>query len=129
MAAYSVVDKAGVARVPPDVYIYFMFVLTALFLLPAQLTRGRAGIAGLRLGEWRGLLRVAAGGVCMMGAYWLLLYAMRESKVSDVVEAREVSVVIGAALGVFVLKEGGARRKLSGAAIVAAGLVLLAVSK
>ncbi len=129
VAAYSVVDKAGVARVPPDVYIYFMFVCTALFLLPAQLARGRADLAGLRLGEWKGLLRVAASGVCMMGAYGLVLYAMRQSKVSYVVAAREVSVVIGAALGVFVLKEGGARRKLSGAALVAAGLVLLVVSK
>jgi uncharacterized membrane protein len=128
-ATYSVVDKAGVTRVPPDVYIYLMFLCTALFLLPAELTRGREALAGLRLGERKGLLRAAAGGVCMMGAYGLVLYAMRLSMVSYVVAAQEVSVVIGAALGVFVLKEGGGRQKLSGAALVVAGLVLLAISK
>ncbi|MFC1491380.1 EamA family transporter [Nitrospinota bacterium] len=128
-AAYSVVDKAGVARVSPDVYIYFMFILTALFNLPLQLTRGRASFAGLPLSETRFLFRAAAAGFCMMGAYGLVLFAMQLSKVSYVVAAREVSVIIGSALGVFVLKEGGARQKLAGASLVAAGLVLLAISK
>lgn len=128
-AVYSVVDKAGVARVSPDIYIYLMFVLTALINLPLQFRQTRAGFAVLRLGGARSLFRIATTGAGMMGAYGLVLLAMTMSRVSYVVAAREVSVVIGTGLGVFILKEGGARRKLAGAAAVAAGLVLLALSK
>lgn len=128
-AAYSVVDKAGVARVSPDIYIYLMFILTALFNLPLQFRKPRAGFSALQLGKAVSLFRITATGAGMIGAYGLVLLAMTMSKVSYVVAAREVSVVIGAALGVFVLKEGGARRKLAGAAAVAVGIVLLALSK
>jgi drug/metabolite transporter (DMT)-like permease len=123
------VDKAGVTLVAPEIYIYLMFALTALFNLPLQLTRGRVDFSGLPLREPKTLLRIAAGGFCMMAAYGLVLFAMRMSKVSYVVAAREVSVIIGAGLGVFALGEGGARRKLSGAALIAAGLVIFALAK
>ncbi|MEK6710122.1 MAG: EamA family transporter [Nitrospinota bacterium] len=128
-SVYSVVDKAGVARVAPEAYIYFMFLLSALFLAPWVLTgeRGKSVRALAREpGAW---LRIAGGGLCTMGSYLLILFAMRMSKVSYVVAAREVSVVLGAALGVFVLKEGEGGRKLAGAGLVAAGLALLALAK
>jgi uncharacterized membrane protein len=128
-SVYSVVDKAGVARVAPEAYIYFMFLLSALFLAPWALTgeRGKSVRTLARVpGAW---LRIAGGGLCTMGSYLLILFAMRMSKVSYVVPAREVSVVLGAALGVFVLKEGGAERKMAGAGLVAAGLIFLALAK
>ena len=128
-SVYSVVDKAGVARVAPEAYIYFMFLLSALFLAPWVLTgeRGRSVRALAREpGAW---LRIAGGGLCTMGSYLLILFAMRMSKVSYVVPAREVGVLVGAALGVFVLKEEGGRRKLAGAVLIAAGLAMLALAR
>ncbi|MEE9275770.1 MAG: EamA family transporter [bacterium] len=128
-ALYSVVDKAGVSRVSPEIYIYLMFILTLLLTAPYSLGGGRAEkiLALFRSGP--SLLRIGAGGLATMGAYGLVLFAMRMSKVSYVVAAREVSVVLGAALGVFVLKEGGVRQKMAGAAFIAAGIVLLALSR
>ncbi|MBT3352036.1 MAG: EamA family transporter [Nitrospinaceae bacterium] len=124
---YSVVDKAGVTLAPPEIYIYLMFTLTALLNLSLQLTKERVNLKTLHLGDPKTLLRAATGGFCMMGAYGLVLFAMRMSQVSYVVAAREVSVLIGAALGVFILKEGGKRQKMIGAGLVAAGLVIFAL--
>ena len=64
-----------------------------------------------------------------MGSYGLILFAMQLSKVSYIVAARGVSVILAAGLGVFILKEGGGRQKLIGAGLVAAGLALLTVSR
>jgi drug/metabolite transporter (DMT)-like permease len=128
-AVYSVVDKAGVARVSPEIYIYLMFFLTSLFLAPYHLRNGSTRLARAGYRDGRTLFRVLLGGVFTMGAYGLVLFAMRMSKVSYVVAAREVSVILGAGLGVFVLKEGGKRQKLMGAGLVAAGLALLTLSR
>ncbi len=128
-ALYSVVDKVGVSRVSPDIYIYLMFALTILILAPFFLTGARAAMVRSIVRDRRLLLNVLAGGVLMMGSYGLLLFALRMSKVSYVVAARGMSVILAAGLGVFILKEGGARPKLLGAGLVAAGLVLLTLSK
>ncbi len=128
-ALYSVVDKVGVSRVSPDIYIYLMFVLTILILAPYYLTGARAAFVRPIFRDGKLLLNVLAGGAFMMGSYALILYAMRMSKVSYVVAARGVSVVIAAGLGVFFLNEGGGRQKLIGGALVAAGLVLLTLSR
>jgi drug/metabolite transporter (DMT)-like permease len=128
-ALYSVVDKVGVSRVSPDIYIYLMFALTVLILAPRYLAGNRLARTRATVRDGKTALNVLAGGVFMMGSYGLLLFALRMSKVSYVVAARGVSVILAAGLGVFILKEGGGRQKLIGAGLVAAGLVLLTLSK
>ncbi len=128
-ALYSVVDKVGVTRVSPDIYIYLMFVLTILLLAPYYLTGARAAQTRGIVRDRKRLLNVLAGGALMMGSYALLLFALTMSKVSYVVAARGVSVILAAGLGVFILKEGGRRQKLIGAGLVVAGIVLLTLSK
>lgn len=128
-ALYSVVDKVGVSRVSPDIYIYFMFVLTVLILAPCYLAGDRLARTRATFGDGKSVLNVLAGGAFMMGSYGLLLFALRMSKVSYVVAARGMSVILAAGLGIFILKEGGARQKLIGAGLVAAGLILLTLSK
>lgn len=128
-ALYSVVDKVGVTRVSPEIYIYLFFALASMLLLPYILIGERRKHIINTLCQPNGLLRTTAGGICIMGAYGLVLFAMQLSKVSYVVAAREISVVLSAMLGVFILGEGGQRQKLLGSTIVAAGLVLLAISR
>ncbi len=128
-ALYSVVDKVGVTRVSPEIYIYLMFILTILFLAPFHLTGARAALARSIARDTRLFLNVLVGGAFMMGSYGLILFAMQLSKVSYIVAARGVSVILAAGLGVFILKEGGGRQKLIGAGLVAAGLALLTVSR
>lgn len=129
IAMYSVVDKAGITRIAPEIYIYLMFSLTALFTAPLALSNGRAKQVRRLLSERRLFARAALSGIFMMGSYGLVLFAMQMSMVSYVVAAREVSVIIGAAMGVFLLGEGGRRQKLWGSSFIAAGVMFIAASR
>jgi drug/metabolite transporter (DMT)-like permease len=62
------------------------------------------------------------------GAYGLVLAALRLSPVSYVSPVRELSVVIGAWIGVRFLGEPGGHVRIVAAALVAAGIVLIAVA-
>ena len=65
----------------------------------------------------------------MMAAYLAVLLAMAQAPVSYVVAGREVSIVVGALLGVVVLGERDARARLAGAVLIFLGLVVLALSR
>lgn len=56
-----------------------------------------------------------------------MLQAFTLAPVSYVAPAREASVVLGALLGVSVLGEGDARRRLLAATAIAAGILALAL--
>jgi drug/metabolite transporter (DMT)-like permease len=59
-------------------------------------------------------------------SYILVLTAMQKAPISHVAPAREVSMLIAAFLGAKLLNEGELRRRLMGAALIAAGVVALA---
>jgi drug/metabolite transporter (DMT)-like permease len=61
-------------------------------------------------------------------AYVLVLLALSTTGVTFVAPAREVSIVVGVVLGRVVLHEVVDRRRLTSAAIVAGGVVLLALA-
>lgn len=61
-------------------------------------------------------------------AYILVLFAMRLAPVSLVAPARELSIVLAGLIAWRVLKEPQPVRRLSGAAVVLAGIVLLGVA-
>ena len=68
-----------------------------------------------------------------LARYWLwllilVLLALATTGVAFVAPAREVSIVVGVVLGRVVLHETVDRRRMVGAAIVAAGVVLLSVA-
>ena len=73
-------------------------------------------------------LGVAALGVALLSgfAYILVLYALTLAAVSYVAPAREISVLVGTALGVGVLGEGDPRRRLVCAAAMVVGILALA---
>ena len=77
---------------------------------------------------WRVDRRPALGVALLSGfAYILVLYALTLAAVSYVAPAREVSVLVGTALGVGVLREGDPRRRLMCAAAMVVGILALAV--
>ena len=126
IAGYSLVDKVGVGLVYPPAYIYLMFVISLLLLSPYMLTRERVA---LKL-EWqvsRGPILI--DGFLVLFTYMIILFAFRLSKVSYVVAAREVSIVISALLGIIWLKESHAPQKMAGSLLIALGVVLIGLSK
>jgi len=125
IAAYSIVDKAGVARLHPLPYIGLMEVGACLLLLPA--VRARPG--ALRA-EWRANWRtIAAAAVMSPGAYLLVLFAFQISKAAYVVAGREISIVLSALIGSLWMGEGDLRRRLAAAVVVAAGVACVALAR
>ncbi|HEV8436497.1 MAG TPA: EamA family transporter [Methylomirabilota bacterium] len=125
IAGYSLVDKAGVAHVHPLAYIWLMEAGSCVVLLAALLPRREA----IRR-EWRTNWRaIVLGGVMSPGAYLLVLFAFQLSKASYVVAGREVSIVFSTLIGGLWMREGALIRRLAGAAVVAAGVVCVALAR
>ncbi|UQZ86594.1 4-amino-4-deoxy-L-arabinose-phosphoundecaprenol flippase subunit ArnE [Paenibacillus konkukensis] len=69
---------------------------------------------------------IAIGAVLNPGSYLLFLYAMSISPVSHISPIREIGVVFGTLLGIFVLKEAQGLKRVISSAIVALGIMIVA---
>jgi drug/metabolite transporter (DMT)-like permease len=126
IAGYTLWDAHAVTAlaIPPLVYFTIATALEGVFLLPRALA-DRERLPGLVRAHWREALVV---GLLSPLAYLLVLYAFRLAPVALVAPARESSIVLGSLLGLVALREGGAPRKLAGAALVFAGIVAIGLS-
>ena len=94
-------------------------------LLAARLSPG--GWARLRNELRHGVSHPLMSGVAIWAAYSLVLVAMGFSKnISYVVAFRQLSIPLGAALGILVLKEPAPAPKIAGVAVIFVGLMLVA---
>jgi multidrug transporter EmrE-like cation transporter len=124
IASYSLIDKAGVARINPIPYILLMEGGCALLGVPLLALRREA--VRSELGGWRQI--VLAGAMSAL-AYTLVLFAFRLSKTGYVVAARELSIVLSAVIGSLWLREGRLGPRLAGAGIVLAGVACIALAR
>lgn len=124
---YTVVDRQGVQRVDPFVYIYLQMVLTGFLLMPWIITRRRVEIRY----EWKAnKWRAGAVGLLCVGAYLMVLSAMRlPVKVSYIAAGRECSIIFSALLGIVVLNEPRGFQKIIGAAIVVLGIGFIVIAR
>jgi len=126
IAIYSIVDKVGVMRSNPVAYIISLWSCIAAILLPyVLLYRSPRQIRDAWKRRWGILL---ASGLFSIGAYLLILFAMRLTQVSYIAALRESSVIFGAFLGWRVLGEPFGGQRVSAAAVVTLGLILLALA-
>ena len=125
IAVYTVWDAYAVDTIDVSVITYFWGVQlsSTLLLAPLALRRSDAVRAA-----WRNS-RKAVLGVGLLGplAYVLVLWALQLAPVSVVAPAREVSIVLGAALGAWLLGEPAGARRVAAAIAVVAGIALLAL--
>ena len=125
IAAYSLLDKAGVARISPLAYIWLMEVGSCVLLTPVALAK-----RDVMRREWRvNRATIAAAAVMSPTAYLLVLFAFQLSKTGYVVAAREMSIVLSAIIGSVWMKEGALGRRLAGAGVVLAGVVCVALAR
>ena len=124
-AGYSLVNKLGVGLVPVPLYAFLVFGVDATLIHVVRWVRGGLTPPLGRDAPWG---RTVAVGVLMMAAYLAVLAAMTMAPVSYVVAAREVSVVVTAALGALVLREPHSAARITGAAVIFAGLVVIALA-
>ena len=124
IASYSLVDKAGVARLNPVPYMLLLEAGCALLGLPLLWLRSTAVLRELR--RWPSIVVAATMSAL---AYTLVLFAFRLSKTGYVVAARELSIVLSAVIGSLWLREGRLGPRLVGATIVLAGVVCIALAR
>jgi len=125
IAAYTLWDKQAVSTfaVAPILLDWGANVGRILILTPFALRHWSKA-----RNEWR-THRFEAIGVALLVplSYILVLTAMQFTPVSYVAPAREISILIGAAMGARFLAEGDVQRRLVGACAMVLGVVALAV--
>ena len=122
IAAYTLVDNSGIEHANPIAYFELVLAGPAAIYL--------AWIAASRGGPvLRAELRppTIAAGVASFGAFGLALAALDLAPAAPVAAVRETSVVIATVLAAAVLGERVTRTRLAGAAVVAGGVILIAM--
>jgi drug/metabolite transporter (DMT)-like permease len=126
ISAYTAIDKVGIGIVEPLLYTYLALWFSVVWLTPWTLWKiGWASVVQeLRASRWITIL----AGFTTLAAYALVLLVMWMGTPASYAGAvREVSVVLGAAFGVLVLKEHGSAMRIVAAGLVAAGVAAIAV--
>ena len=125
IAAYTLWDKQAVSAfaVAPVLLDWGANFGRALLLTPLALRhRDKARI------EWQVHRREAIGIALLVPlSYILVLTAMQFTPISYVAPAREISILIGTAMGARLLSEGDAARRLLGAGAMVLGVIGLAL--
>jgi drug/metabolite transporter (DMT)-like permease len=123
IASYTLVDAAGVrAAGKAEAYVVWRGALNAWPFLLIVLWWKRGALLEHARASWP---RALAGGTLAACAYGVVLWAMTRAPVAAVSALRETSVIFGALIGAWLLKEGHIARRVGGAVTVAAGIVAL----
>jgi drug/metabolite transporter (DMT)-like permease len=124
ISIYSLSDKVAVVATPPLIYNWWVFAGNTILWMPIvwRKFRFRANFEELR-NNWS---RIIPTGAMMMGSYGAALAALALTSASYVVAGRGLSVVIGALLGSFMLREGFGFTRITGAILMVTGLGLIA---
>jgi drug/metabolite transporter (DMT)-like permease len=125
IAAYTLWDKQAVSHfgIVPLVLDWGANVGRAVLLAPFAIKYSDQAIA-----EWREhKYEAIAIAVLIPLSYILVLTAMRFTPVSYVAPAREISILIGTAMGARLLAEGDTKRRLVAACAMVLGVVALAI--
>lgn len=127
IASYSLVDSHGSRANKGSLYPLLIFTTTGFFATLHGLMAGKKEEMkqAMRL-QWR---RFSLAGTASAVTYWLVMLAVRRAPVGYVTALRESSVVIVALVGTRYLGEEGARRRITAAAVVVAGLVVLVLGR
>jgi drug/metabolite transporter (DMT)-like permease len=125
ITAYSLTDKAGVARLHPVPYIALIGLGTVVTLAPA-IARRTGALRQEWAVNWRAIL---AASTTNLTSYLLVLFAFRISKAGYVVAARELSILFSALLGSLWLGEGRLGPLLAASVLVLGGVVCVALAR
>jgi len=126
IAAYTLWDSSAVTvgGMPPTGLYWGSVVAQTVILAPAAF-RARRALPTIARTHWAAILIV---GILAPLAYILVLIAVQLAPVSLIAPAREASVVLVSLAGWLLLREPHPAQRLAGAAIVLAGVALLARS-
>lgn len=122
---YSVVDDFGVTVVHPVIYVWSMYVFSALLLAPIIARRYKGIVMDTARSYRTQIVIIGLGG---MLTYLAILFAYQLGPVSYIAAARESSVVIAAALGFLLLREHLGFVKVLAILAITAGLLCIRIA-
>jgi drug/metabolite transporter (DMT)-like permease len=123
IAGYTLWDKQAVSRfaIAPIVLDWGANLIRSLLLTPYALVYSDHAVNEWREHKWEAV----AIAILIPLSYILVLTAMSFTPVSYVAPAREISILIGTAMGARLLSEGDATRRLSAAGAMVLGVIAL----
>lgn len=126
IGSYTVIDKAAMVYWDPVSYLCFVELVAAVILGTPTLLRGHrlAVVETVR----HHYLAVIGCAVCVSVSYVLALVALKHAYASYVAPLREVSVLFGVFMGIVILKEKRARRRIPSAFGILLGLALVGLA-
>lgn len=127
ISAYTVIDAAGV-RSSGKALAYSVTLAGVSGLVLAWLALRTRTVTDVIAPLRQRPVAVTVAAALNIGAYALVLFAATRAPVALVSAVRETSVVFGALAGVLLLAEPFGRRRLVGAAAVAAGIISLGLA-
>lgn len=135
ISGYTTLDKVGTRHFNPVLYLYLVLAIAWIVQMPFRLKASQRvaildEIGSRRDGKWQldaaSCLRVVGGMALGFAAYTLVLVAMMTSPVSYVAPVREMSVVLGAWIGIKYMKERGGIIRIAAASMIVAGIFVIA---
>jgi uncharacterized membrane protein len=136
ISGYTIIDKIGTRYFNPLQYLYLVLAVAWMVQMPFRLKASQRGMILDEMGHksdgaWRldafPCLRIAGSMALGFAAYALVLVAMRTNPVSYVAPVREMSVVLGAWIGIRIMKERGGIIRVVAAAMIVAGIFAIAL--
>ncbi len=127
IGTYTVLDAKGARATESLGYIFITFCGTAVSNTTFGLATGRrAEMSAMLRANWQ---RAFVTGVASLITYGLVLVAVQHAPVGYVTALRESSVVLAALAGWKLLGEGDHRRRITAAAVVFSGLLVLVLGR
>jgi drug/metabolite transporter (DMT)-like permease len=122
ISLYHITDKVGVAAVSPLRFQYLMALIRFIpYSIPVVPWKGWQLLEEARVG-WRSIIAVS---LLQFLAYQLVLTAMTMASVSYVAAVRQVSVLLAVYTGSVMLREGYLALRLTAAAAITLGVILI----
>ncbi len=119
----AVIDKTGVMDFSP-LYFTYLLVVWMFLLMTANLLRQR--YRGRVLDEWRRSRRlILVSGPVMMCSFLSFRYGLKLAPMSYAVPVRQVSLLFGVLLGIFLLGERFGRIRFFAAGLIVCGVFLV----
>ncbi|MFT7532892.1 MAG: drug/metabolite transporter (DMT)-like permease [Gammaproteobacteria bacterium] len=125
IAGYSVVDSRGVKLADTAIGYYACLSIISCSWLPTYVlfTRRRSIFPAIRVLGGRALIGGSSSGL----GYLIVVWAYSQTSAVQVVALRETSVVFGAIIGAYILKEGLGPRRIACSLLVASGVIFLQI--
>ncbi|WP_441907951.1 DMT family transporter [Paenibacillus sp. MCAF9] len=123
ITTYTLIDKVNLQHLSPLALLEVTNIGFVLGLTPAVLRSKR-----LKHVIRTHINIIWIGAILSPGSYLLFLLAARNANISTVAPMREVGIVFGTLLGLFVLKESQGTRRITASIAVVMGIIMIASS-